>query len=194
MPAPGVMGHWSCKLCTNIPLKDISKHCKGATHVEPVRIAREEATSVSVATPAPGLFPQHDLWRNRAASPEPEVCDHGDSPMDIDHGKFHRVNDALGAGVDIMEGNSGSSLDDLESLYDPSPPLEPDGVESPNSSIELDNFLSRVPEVPNRGTRPRSGQAGDKTEAATDQWLPWYPLQSREVCVDLWVKKHIQTR
>lgn len=137
-----------------------------------------------MATRAPGLFPQHDLGRHPDDLAEPH--DRTPSPMGVDRGSSAIGNEVIGAGLDLLEDDSGSSLDDLQSLYDPSPPLAADGVGSPNSSIELDGFLANGPEDPRPGRpRPTLGGTDDEPAAATAQWLPWYPLRNREVCSPL---------
>lgn len=153
-----------------------------------MRVHRDQANRLALATSAPGLLSHHKEAPQPASSSYAaglEAGHRGPSPIQLDDPHSQAGFDSIDPGLDLFERDSAASLDDLESLYDPSPPLEDDGLGSANSSLEMDNLLANGPEGANTGGGTWSSQPVHDPGTATEKLLPWYPLKKKEVCLSL---------
>ncbi|KAH9820343.1 hypothetical protein DFH28DRAFT_1079757 [Melampsora americana] len=165
------MGQWVCKLCTSRTFKDRSRHSKLQTHIDRVRVAIERSTVAQTTVTPPGLHARIDL---RNEQPLQAAIFPEDGPRD-DHDDHDR-----GTGVTtnqpIFDEDMASSSDDLESLYDPSHPLDIELPHSRPSSIDLDDWLAH----PDNEETAECSMLEEEPSSTTDTWLPWYPLRKKE--------------
>ncbi|KAH9809142.1 hypothetical protein DFH28DRAFT_1036566 [Melampsora americana] len=169
------MGHWGCKICTNRTFKDRVKHSKLTTHIHRVRAELERVSGAQPTVPMPGLAPQSSVSNAQAdlleIFPEDDFVQSRADPID-----GSSLPPGLNtAGRDVFDeemATSDASSDGLLSLYDPDKDLPP----SVPSSIDLDEILDGASDAEVvTGPEPEN----DDT-AATDTWLPWYPLRKKE--------------
>ncbi|EGF97018.1 uncharacterized protein MELLADRAFT_89680 [Melampsora larici-populina 98AG31] len=161
-------GQWTCKLCTGRTFKDIIKHSKLKTHIDRVRVELERVSAAQPAAAPPGLCSRNavESFSTLSGSMFPEEQD---IPADMP-GRDHDM--------DHLDDGLGESSDELASLYDPSPPnvFEVQSQDSRESSVDIDSFLDNSDSKSN--SRPTVELDSDL--AATDTWLPWYPLRKAE--------------
>ncbi|EGG01479.1 uncharacterized protein MELLADRAFT_92137 [Melampsora larici-populina 98AG31] len=159
-------GQWTCKLCTARTFKDKIKHSKLKTHIDQVRVELERVSASEPAAAPQGLGSRTALANTFTSSgsmfPEEE-----NTPADI------QDND-----MDIFEDGLAESSDELASLYDPSHPIDFGFNHSRSrSSLDLEDFLDNSSDAES-DSRPTVELQSEP--AATDTWLPWYPLRKAE--------------
>ncbi|EGG06903.1 uncharacterized protein MELLADRAFT_106414 [Melampsora larici-populina 98AG31] len=162
-------GQWLCKLCTGRMFKDKIRHSKLKTHVDRVRLELERIAAAEPAAAPPGLGPRSPLGNRQTLLAAPMFPE--DDPVEevAEDQNAHNQN-----AMDIFQDGVDSSSDGLESLYDPSHPIKL-GCTSGESSVDLEEMLD------GSDSPGCSSQAVEPKQAATDTWLPWYPLQKAEV-------------
>ncbi|KAH9807976.1 hypothetical protein DFH28DRAFT_1088454 [Melampsora americana] len=161
------IGQWTCKLCSGRMFKDKLKHSKLRTHMNRVRLALERVLVAQPPAPPPGLG-SSDFASTGIFAAEDHVPPAITTPPDQNNMELF---------TDGAEGLAESS-DELESLYDP---FNPDGFDSPQpresreDSVDLEHFLDDSSDG-----ESDSLPTLDPPAAATDKWLPWYPLRKAE--------------
>ncbi|KAH9824991.1 hypothetical protein DFH28DRAFT_878023 [Melampsora americana] len=161
------IGQWTCKLCTGRMFKDKIKHSKLRTHMNRVRLVLDRVSVAQPPAPPPGL----------GSSYVPAVASTGIIPAEEDV-PVAISNSPDPNNMDCFSDGMSESSDELESLYDP---FNPNGVDSPqrrqsrDDSLDLDNFLDN-----SSNADSDSLPTLDPPVAATDKWLPWYPLRKAE--------------
>lgn len=158
------IGQWICRLCTGRTFKDKIKHSKLRTHIDRVRVELERVSVAQPATAPPGLG-SISLASSGSMFPQEEHV-----PAEIQNSQDQNDMDLFG---------DGESSDEMESLYDPF--NNPDDFQfcplpgSRENSLDLADFLDNDSD-PEIDSQPMPEPA----VAATDKWLPWYPLRKAE--------------
>ncbi|EGG06860.1 uncharacterized protein MELLADRAFT_63079 [Melampsora larici-populina 98AG31] len=161
-------GQWTCRLCTGRTFKDKIKHSKLKTHIDRVQLELDRVSAAQAATAPPGLSSRTAVGNisTLSGSMIPEEQNMPDMP------ESHHD-------MDLSDDGLAKSSDELVLLYDPSTPnvFKVWSQESRESSVDIDSFLDNTS---NSKINPRPTVTLDAKLAATDQWLPWYPLRKPE--------------
>ncbi|KAH9810402.1 hypothetical protein DFH28DRAFT_932887 [Melampsora americana] len=159
-------GQWICKLCTGRHFKDKIRHSKLRTHIDRVRVQMARLSVAQPAAATPGLA-SSSLASSASMFPEEEIPAPANMERSPDQNNMNLFGDEMS-----------ETSDELESLYDPIDPNDFEVCnlqESREDSVDLDDFLDNSSDVENN-PRPMLEPA----VAATDTWLPWYPLRKAE--------------